>query len=49
MDAFLKTNNSKNKHLREWNPAIISDEQDVVIPSSGIPLSQIFVFRVIGI
>ena len=45
MDTFLNANNSKNKDLREWN-ARRSHEEDVVITSSGIPLSKIFVFRV---
>ena len=44
--AFLNANNSKNKELREWNPRR-SDEQDVVMTSSGIPLSQIFMSKVI--
>ena len=44
MDAFLNENNFRRKDLRVSNP-IISDEQDVVITSSGIPLTQIFVLR----
>ena len=48
MDDFLNANNSERKDLIESNPRI-SDEQDVVITSSGIPFSQIFVSSVIYI
>ena len=48
MDAFLNTNNSKNKDLREFNPRK-NDEQDVVINYSGIGFSQIFISKVICI
>ena len=42
MDTFLKANNSKNKDLRVWN--LWRDEEDVVVTSSGIPLSIIILF-----
>ena len=48
MDAFLKANNFTNKDLRESKPRR-SDEQDVVITSSEIRLSQIFISKVICI
>ena len=47
MDVY-NANNSKNKDLRGWNSRR-SDEQDVVMTSSGIPLVQIFVSKVICI
>ena len=40
-------NNSKNKNFREWNPRR-SDEQDVMMTSSAIQLSQMFVSQVIA-
>ena len=45
VDTFLNENNIRNKDLREWNPR--SEEQDVVITSSRIQLSQIFVSNVL--
>ena len=48
MDTFLYANNSKNKDLRVWNPRRI-EEQDMVIISSGIRLSQTFLCKVICI
>ena len=41
MDTFVNANNFRNKHLREWNPR--SCHHVLLITSSGIPLSQIFV------
>ena len=41
-----KCKHSKNKDLKEWNPRR-SDEQDVEMTSSGIPLTQIFVYKII--
>ena len=48
MDAFFNTNKSKSKDLRGWNSRR-SAEQNVVITFSGIPLSQIFVSKVVCI
>ena len=45
---LFNANNFSNKDLREWNPRR-SDEEDVVMTSSGNPISQIFVSKVICI
>ena len=49
MSAFLNANSFRDKDLREWSSPRRTDKQDVVIPSSGIPLSQIFVSKPICI
>ena len=48
MDTFLNANHFRNKDLRVPNHRW-SDHHVFLIISSGIPLSQIFVFRVICI
>ena len=48
MDAFLNANNWKIKDLRESNSRI-SDDHSLLMTSSGISLSQIFVSQVIWI
>ena len=45
LDALSNANNFRNIDLREWNPRT-SDERNVVITSSVIRFSQIFVSNV---